>query len=227
MSEIRLEGGRGTPGVVRVGDTVRRPLKPNSAFARELLRHLEQVGFDAAPRYLGSDEQGREVFTFIEGSVPPNLSPDFSDSTLQAAARMIRCYHVATSASAFVEPGEVVCHNDLSPCNTVFREGTPVGIIDFDSAAPGGPLSDLGYAIFLWTCLGPYDRIAIAEQSRRIRVFCEGYGVAADALVIDAVIQAVSDTIPRLRQPPTIRWWTDQLVWLKRHEAELVRGLAT
>jgi Phosphotransferase enzyme family len=226
MSEMRLAGGRGTPGVVRVGDTVRRPQKPNSAFTRELLRHLEHVGFDAAPRYLGLDEQGREVFTFIEGTVPLNISPHFSDPTLQAAARMIRRYHDATSSSEFVELGEVVCHNDLSPCNTVFREGMPVGIIDFDSAAPGPPLSDLGYAIFLWTCLGPADGIAIAEQSRRARVFCEGYGVEAGDRVIDAVIQSVSDTIPRLRQPATIQWWTDQLLWLRRHEAELIRGLA-
>ena len=101
----------------------------------------------------------------------------------------------------------------------------PVGIIDFDSAARGVPSSDLGYAIFLWTCLGPYDGIALGEQARRIRVFCDGYGVEADDQVIEAVIQAVSDTITRLRRPPTIKWWSDQLVWLRRHEAELVRGL--
>jgi Ser/Thr protein kinase RdoA (MazF antagonist) len=28
---------------------------------------------------------------------------------------------------------ETVCHNDLSPCNFVFRDGSPVAMIDFDA----------------------------------------------------------------------------------------------
>ena len=35
--EIPLEGGRITPGVVRVGETVRRPRNPNSEFVHEVL----------------------------------------------------------------------------------------------------------------------------------------------------------------------------------------------
>ena len=62
--EIPLEGGRITPGVVRVGETVRRPRNPNSEFVHEVLLHLESVGFDAAPRFLGIDEQGREILSF-------------------------------------------------------------------------------------------------------------------------------------------------------------------
>ena len=46
MSEIALGGGRVTPGVVRVGDTVRRPAKANTPFVRILLAipglHLTQ-----------------------------------------------------------------------------------------------------------------------------------------------------------------------------------------
>jgi aminoglycoside phosphotransferase (APT) family kinase protein len=34
------------------------------------------------------------------------------------------------------------------------REGKPVGIIDFDAAAPGERLQDVGYALFLWLNLG-------------------------------------------------------------------------
>jgi hypothetical protein len=53
MEETRLSGGRVTDGVVRIGDTVRRPAKDNSPFVRELLSHLTAQGFDGAPRYLG------------------------------------------------------------------------------------------------------------------------------------------------------------------------------
>jgi hypothetical protein len=67
--EIALAGGFGTPGVVRVGATVRRPPGENAAFVHALLRHLERVGFTGAPRLLGLDEAGREILTFVEGEV--------------------------------------------------------------------------------------------------------------------------------------------------------------
>ena len=55
--EVPLLGGNWTPGVVRVGDTVRRPRTRGSEFARELLIYLHHVGYDGAPRYLGVDDQ--------------------------------------------------------------------------------------------------------------------------------------------------------------------------
>ena len=85
--EVPLSGGRLTAGVVRVGDTVRRPTGPHSPFVHRLLRHLDAVGFEAAPRLLGVDEQGREVLSFIDGWVPPNLD-HFPDETVTAAARL-------------------------------------------------------------------------------------------------------------------------------------------
>nr|WP_026876336.1 hypothetical protein [Jiangella gansuensis] len=49
--------------VVRVGETVRRPVMPWSAAVQALLLHLEAVGFPYAPRFLGLDEHGREVLS--------------------------------------------------------------------------------------------------------------------------------------------------------------------
>ena len=57
-----LEGGN-TSVVVRVGDTVRRTAGHWTPAVHALLDHLESVGFDAAPRALGTDEQGREVLS--------------------------------------------------------------------------------------------------------------------------------------------------------------------
>ena len=70
MDEVRLDGGRVTKGVVRVGDTVRRPTKKSSPFVRDLLSHLHTHGFDDAPRYLCVDERGRETFSYLEGDGP-------------------------------------------------------------------------------------------------------------------------------------------------------------
>jgi Ser/Thr protein kinase RdoA (MazF antagonist) len=195
-----LGGGRVTPGVVRIGETVRRPVA--NPFAHELLRRLEAAGFDAAPRFLGIDEEGREILSWIEGSVPPELEPDWPDETLAAAARLVRRFHDAV-------PG--VCHNDLSPCNFVFRDECPVAIIDWDDAAPGRPEHDLAYALFLWLDLndgGP----PLAEQRRRMRVFLDSYGRAEvpPGLIVEVV-----------RGHPVNDWWRLQAEWLDAHREEL------
>ena len=223
MTEIHLSGGRVTEGVVRIGDTVRRPSKPNSAFVRTLLAHLTGEGFDAAPRYLGDDEQGREILSFQPGEVPAEIDSTIPDETLIAAARLIRAYHDATAGSVLAGEDEVVCHNDLSPCNFVFRDGKPVGIIDFDAAAPGARLRDIGYAIFLWLNVGT-EGLPPSDQARRIRLFCEAYGIEPDAKVIVAIVDAVGANIERLRADHRFsdaEWWKAQLDWITQHRTEL------
>jgi hypothetical protein len=44
-TEIPLTGGISTPGIARVGNTVRRPLKDDSEVVHALLRHFEEQGF--------------------------------------------------------------------------------------------------------------------------------------------------------------------------------------
>jgi hypothetical protein len=83
VEEIPLTGGNSTPGVVRVGDTVRRPLKPRS-------------GFDGAPRYLGIDSKGRAILSFIDGFVPPNNGYTLDEEAVRAGARLLRTVHDLT-----------------------------------------------------------------------------------------------------------------------------------
>src|SRR5256885_16479209 len=70
----------------------------------ELLRYLESVDFPYAPRVLGFDELGREVLT-----------------------------HLA-EAGVRSSTGAVICHGDFGPWNLVWRDGHPVGILDWDHA---------------------------------------------------------------------------------------------
>jgi aminoglycoside phosphotransferase (APT) family kinase protein len=182
--EIPLSGGRVTAGVVRVGDTVRRPPTANSPFVRRLLQHIRNAGFAGAAVPLGADGQGREVFTWIAGDVPADLALH-DDATLVAAARLIRRYHDATIPLA--GNAEVVCHNDLSPCNFVFRHGEPIAVIDFDAAAPGTRTRDLGYAAWLWLDIGTED-VSAAEQSRRLRLFLNAYGEVDVGAVLQAML---------------------------------------
>ena len=65
VEERRLPGGFVTR-VVRAGDTVRREQPPDPAFVHALLGWFERCGWDGAPRFLGTDERGREVLSFVE-----------------------------------------------------------------------------------------------------------------------------------------------------------------
>jgi hypothetical protein len=186
-----LTGGRTTPGVVRVGDTVRRPILRDSGFARDCLLHLERVGFCGSPRFLGVDDSGREILSFLPGSVPSDLG-DYSDAQLAMAAALLRRFHDSTATMASVRLGgfEVACHNDWAPTNTVFSGGEPVAMIDFDTASPGERLWDLGYSAFTWLDLGNED-IAADEQIRRLGVFAQGYG-SADCTASRIAVYAVA-----------------------------------
>jgi aminoglycoside phosphotransferase (APT) family kinase protein len=155
MGEGELLIGDGvTEGIVRIGDTVRRPLRPFSLTIQRYLAHLRDAGFTGAPLPLGVDEQGREVLSFVPGDVPRNpLPPETaSDDVLVALARLIRALHEASagwvpppdarwggtpaSPGRITEQTELVSHRDYYPGNVVFRDGLPAALIDFDLARP-------------------------------------------------------------------------------------------
>ncbi len=151
--------------VVRIGDTVRRPVRPHTATVASFLRHLESLGFAGAPRVLGIDEQGREMLTYIEGDVglPPFPAWVGGDTVLIGVARLQRALHQA--AASFVPPadavwdrpnlaeaatGALVCHNDLCVENVVVRDGQVIAFIDFDFAAPSDRYLDIAIAARHW-----------------------------------------------------------------------------
>jgi aminoglycoside phosphotransferase (APT) family kinase protein len=173
--------------VVRVGDTVRRPAGANTPFVRRLLDHLEAVGFDAAPRFLGLDERGRETLEFLPGYVPSDCRAIvWQDEQLAAAARLLRRFHDATAGTDPAGAGEVVCHNDFGPWNLVWVGDEPKGIIDFDNAAPGSRLDDLGYAAWKPLNIGLLE-IPPREQLRRLEIMAAAYGLPADDVLLAAM----------------------------------------
>jgi hypothetical protein len=231
--EMILTGGRITEGVLRVGDTVRRPAGPHTPFVHSLLDHLEDAGFDGAPRVLGIDAENREILTFIEGYVPPDLAT-WSEKQLVRAATLIRRFHDATAGSSLVGDEEVVCHNDLSPCNTVFVEGLPSAFIDFDTAAPGPRAQDLGYALWMFLDLGP-DGADISAQGHRIRMMCDAYEFDGQGHPIGAISRSQQMTLERSRTRmraggsassvayarASVEWIRAEMAWLDAHRDEL------
>ena len=68
MDEQALSGGN-MGGAVRVVATVRKLSKPQSATIQRLLRHVRAQGVTWVSEPLGTDEQGRDVWSFIAGEV--------------------------------------------------------------------------------------------------------------------------------------------------------------
>lgn len=187
--EVPFGGGHLTRGVVRAGDTVRRPRA--SAFVERLLRHLEAVGFDGAPRWLGVDDEGRDVLGYLPGRVA-EVDQRLSGAQVAAAGRLLRAFHDATRGSALAGEHETVCHHDAGPHNMVFGEdGLPYALIDFDVAAPGDALDDVSYAAWLCCLNSAWVHSARPDaQARCLRRFVDSYGLdeARRAEVLDAVI---------------------------------------
>src|SRR5688572_14486361 len=161
MDNSELLTGGNSNQVIKQGNTVVRQTGAWSQFVHALLKHLQTNGFEQAPILIEATENS-ERLSFIEGEVGNYpLKPDMlSDEILIEAAKLLRRYHditqdfvVPSDAQFFLpvdltEKWEVICHNDFAPYNLVFREGHIVGIIDFDTAAPGKRIWDIAYAVY-------------------------------------------------------------------------------
>lgn len=193
-SEQPLPGGFVSDAVL-AGGTVRKPPPRDPEFVRGLLRHFEEHGWDGAPRFLGTDDRGREVLGFVDGVVPwrPNDEPPSirSERGLAAVARLVRRFHDLTAGTELAGRHEVVCHNDLSPRNTVYRETGgrlfPVAFIDWDIAGPGERIHDVAHVCWQYVGLGPGVADA-AAAGRLVRVIADAYGLADRSALIDTVL---------------------------------------
>lgn len=205
QGEEQLTGGN-TSVVVRVGDTVRREAGPWTPAVHSLLQHFERVGFDGAPRVIGSDDRGREVLGYVAGRVgtfaPHRLDEAFTTGALcQRIGSWLRAMHDAQvdfepdpslpwrmHAGRRLAADEVVVHNDAAPYNTVLRPDGGLTVIDWDFASPGDRVDDLAFTLWSWLPLWS-DRMVVQEQfrdaslttaARKYAAVLEGYDVSED-----------------------------------------------
>jgi aminoglycoside phosphotransferase (APT) family kinase protein len=182
----------------------------------EYLRHLESAGFAGAPRVHGI-EGDREVLSFLPGEVAADPAwqpghghrlPSYTRSieALRAAARLLRRLHDGSAGFEPVNtryrfhphapaPGEVICHGDLGPWNTVYRDGLPVAFIDWDSAGPASPLTDLAAAAWAFVPLAPAEQLAEAgfdrpdDMAGRLGEFLAAYQLAEPAAILPELVR--------------------------------------
>jgi hypothetical protein len=213
---VLLEGG-GRNVVYRRGDVVIRDARPWTPAVHKLLRHLENVGFPAAPRVVGSgmDPDGRELQTFIEGEFTPH--GPWSLDGVAALGVMLRSLHEATRTFRppldavwfpwhgrdLGGPGRVIGHCDVAPWNIVTRDGLPVALIDWETAGPVDPMVEL--AQLAWLNAKLYDDTVaeiehlppLADRARQLGVIVDAYGLTAKQRLglLDRMIElAIGDT---------------------------------
>lgn len=226
--EQALGGGCQTTGVVRVGNTVRRPLHARSDYVHAVLRHLEAVGFAGAPRLLGIDEQGREVLSFLPGEVLLEPPHRLADVRLASCARLVRDFHDATAGSPLAAGAEVVCHGDLGPHNMVFDGERAVGIIDWDEGVTAGTrLVDFGHAVWCCADIGEAG-VEVRDQARRAALMCRVYGWDDPA----QVLYEIADRLRRARDAhaATGRWggvevFQQMMDWMESNLPSLTAAL--
>ena len=194
--------------VERVGDTVLRTAGPWTPTIHRLLAHVRAAGVDWVPEPIGTTPDGREMLSFLEGTVPLYPLPEWvwADSVLVESARMLRQFHEATAGFPFEAaiwqlpargPVEVVCHNDFAPHNLVFCDGRVVGAIDFDTCAPGPRLWDLAYLATRAVPLSRFNDAGARDESdaiRRLRLLLAAYGSAeSTGDLVDVAIERLDD----------------------------------
>jgi hypothetical protein len=239
--------------VVRSTEGVHRSTGPWTETVHAFLRHLESVGFDGAPRVVGFDDQGREVLSFIEGEVlmdpawepgRPGPWPEFarSEECLVETGRLLARFHAASASfapdetarwrqhdSPLLGEGQIVCHGDVGPYNTVYRGGMPVAFIDWDAIRPGDPIVEFGAAAWQYVPLGSDAYFAASDfgrtpdLSRRLRLFATAYGIDDADTVAWALHQARQRSVEAIKYWPltpagaaeALRRIADELDWLQ------------
>jgi hypothetical protein len=194
MNDEQLLVGGDINVVVRVGDTVRRPRQPLGV--RALLQWYEQVGFDGAPRFLGVDEQGREILSFVEGEPAFAPVPDGDDVVVEIGRLLRRAHDLQDGFAppkgdvwhphADTTPGEVIAHNDLFWTNVIFRKGMPAALIDWELAGPSTRALEVAKAATYWAPLRIDEQadewgllLPADRRGERLRLLCDAYGLSA------------------------------------------------
>jgi hypothetical protein len=203
--EEPLLGGDVTEGVVRIGGTVRRPRGPGAPLVEAMLRFLESVGFDGAPRFIGVDRQGRQALSFVPGEVAGRPWPAWlaDGDRIASVARLVRRFDDAMQPfgipaelvadalddppgmpASIAGPPTFVGHMDITPENVVFVGGRARALIDFDLARPTDRASEVANLLLWWAPLMPaIDReraVRDVDVCARAALLVDEYGLGHD-----------------------------------------------
>ena len=183
-------------GASRSGEVVLRESGPWTPAVLDLLRHLERVGFERAPRVVGDGyaSDGRLAVSFVPGE-SPHPGPWANDHVASVGA-LLKSLHESTASFTPAAGAEwqdtwlhqignggdmVFGHRDAAPWNIVGRDQRPEALVDWEFAGPIDRLTELAYAVWLNAQLHDDD---VAElqglpdaraRARQVHAILDGY----------------------------------------------------
>jgi hypothetical protein len=177
--------------VVRIGDRVRKQKSPWWNATRQVLSHLDQAGFLWSPRVISEDQQFADL-SFIPGeTMDASLVGHEDPELLVTIGKRVRELHDALEGFALLpgtdcvpwpvapEQDLIVCHNDLSPWNTVMLGDTFQGFIDWDLVSVATREWDLAWVCWRFAPIypsGERTRFTARQQAQRCRIVLDAYG---------------------------------------------------
>jgi Ser/Thr protein kinase RdoA (MazF antagonist) len=188
-----------------------------------------------------------EAYAGSENPVPDHV---LDEEHLVAAARLLRRYHDVVAGFSpppdarwrFTAPTkhDLICHNDWSPWNALFRDSRLAVMLDWDLAGPGSRLWDVANAAACWISLISEAKLFdLAQRARRLRVFCDAYGLE-DRSDLMSTIRLRTDYIARFIEAQArsgdpgfvklVSWDTpakmdDDVAYLDKHRSTFERAL--
>lgn len=211
LREVLLDGlplaGGNVADVVRIGTTVRRPKGAWTPEVHRLLDHLRVRGLRGVPDVFGIDTRGREVLTYLSGSVIDVDLDQLSDARLTDLTAWARELHAAVSDFEGGGPwrfaahagATVVAHNDLAPYNVCWHGERVAGVFDWDVAGPSTPVLELAH--LAWSGVPLFRPISTVEAARRLVLMAQAYGGPTTARqILDAVPARTQLMVGEIRQ---------------------------
>jgi hypothetical protein len=202
MEQVFTDGNMAD--VVRIGNRVRKQKSPWWNATRQVLNHLEQVEFRWSPRVLHEDEQFVEL-SFVPGeTIEASLVGHDDPELLVTIGQRVRELHDALEGFELLPDTEcvpwpvapdqrlIVCHNDLSPWNTVMGGNTFQGFIDWDLVSVATREWDLAWVCWRFAPIYPgggAPGFTARQQADRCRILLDAYGT--DALDLHGFVDLI------------------------------------
>ena len=184
-------------GAVRIGRTVRRPRGPWTPAVHRLLTHVRAQGLRAVPEVLGTDARGREVLTFLPGTIVDVDDEELTVGQLADLTRWTRELHDAVAGLDHDGPWrffdvadhDIIGHNDLAPYNVAFEGDRVVGVFDWDLSGPSTRLFELAH--LAWTGVPLFRLVPDGDIARRLELMAATYGCGVTARQILHAVPAL------------------------------------
>jgi len=209
MEEKILTGGGTRNQTVKIGNIIHKKAPEQHPMVRAYLLYLEKEKMQGVPRFLGIDEQGRDMLSYLPGKT---MGPDYphdhpclhSDQCVIDTARFMRKLHDISVGflPRAVEAGwinpffsneapEIICHGDAATWNFVFVNDRIAGLFDFEQAYPGTRYWELASTVPMMSFPLPYDynpNLHADKAKRQVKLFFEEYGMPCPTNFIEIVV---------------------------------------